>query len=170
MLFDIVASLTNKFGKDWINFDPETFPILLPKTNEYSMEIINALLVLIVSDAGWNNPFIFENIVDALNENSVIPEIVTKPSLLEIAFTIKEMNSLRRIPFGEDVKKYIAAIAMDELFIVLPEELSFADKYMEHQESDLAKKLLSLRKNLQSKELSDATAFDIQYGKLLSFV
>ena len=117
----------------WQNIsEPETISIILQRNNidlsPIEMDMINALKTLLAVDTPWQDPFIFENIVDAVNGNPVMPETITKPPLENIMCAVQIMNDIRKLEFSEDIAKYIAAVAINDEMIYLPKPISFANK------------------------------------------
>jgi len=131
----LLTLIESKFGEDWTDIEePETYEILLKKNGvEPTAEIIDmvhAIKACLVSSSPWENPFVFENIVDALNGNTVTPESITKPEPEEIMLAVSVMKDLVVRNFSDDVARYIACIAIDNGYVYFPEPLDFCNKYI----------------------------------------
>ena len=106
-----IFNLLNKVCPDWLEYEePETLSIIL-KQHDIEMtdivfNIINALKSCCLVETPWINPYIFENTVDAFNENIGIPETLTKPPLEEILYTVYIMMHIRNIAFSDDIAKF----------------------------------------------------------------
>lgn len=124
--------LNSRFGYDWISCEePESISICLDTNTDISDDTIEAIKTCIVSDLPWADPFVFENVVDGLNGNPIIPETLTLPPLEEICVAVTVMNIIKpKIEYSNDVKKYICSCAMTDGLVWLPEVLLFAAGFM----------------------------------------
>lgn len=133
-ILNLIKQLNKNFGSTWLEIEePETLSIMLKNAHldEISMDIINALKTIVINNSAWKNIFIFENVVDALNGDPIIPETVTKPPIENICYAVEIMQFLRpEVLFSSDVKKYIAALAIDEQLVYLPAPLEFVNSYL----------------------------------------
>jgi len=184
MLNKLYSSLKSSFGNDWLKIEePETFNIIFKKNGledpQNIIDIINALKSCILTISPWDNVYVFENCVDAFNEDPVIPETLTKPPLENIMYCVHLMNNL--IPhvkidnreFSDDIAKYIAAIAIHDGFIYLPSPLGFANKFIPDVDPELRRICETICENPSI--LSKAESFDespemVQAAKLSSIL
>lgn len=84
-----------------------------------------------VSEAPWEDPTVFEKVVLVLNHRPVMADMRQDLSVKEIAFAVKELKS--RYPedqFNDLVAKYIASVAAEEGFAVLPDEVEFSQRFL----------------------------------------
>ncbi len=154
----LIQSLEKLLGEEWYKLEPETIQIKIGELTPSEENAIEALRTLYASNLPWEDPFVFENIVDALNDNPVNPDIVTKPDIDEIMYGVVCMNEIKpEMTFSDDVLAFIAAIAMHDGFVWLPDELSSAQKFMKSHELQLGFKGYE----------TESEAFDIQKKKLL---
>jgi len=131
---------------EWLSIEPETLSIVIQKRgidmSEVSMDMINAIHSIVSTDTPWSDIFIFENVVDALNGNSVIPETITKPSLEDIMVAVSIMQDIKQDnSFSDDIAKYIAAIAQDEQILLLPPPIDFTNKFIPADSEGIQKSL-----------------------------
>lgn len=130
---EAILFLSDKFGSDWVTCEePESIALCLDVDTDISDDMIEAIKTCIVSDLPWADPFVFENVVDGLNGNPVIPETLSVPPLEEICVAVDLMQAIKPDnEFSNDVKKYICSCAMDYGLTWLPEILLFAADFME---------------------------------------
>lgn len=136
---EVLQYLTDKFGDEWITCEePESIAICLDKNTDISDDMIEAIKTCIVSDLPWADAFVFENVVDGLNGNPIIPETLTLPPLEEICVAVIVMQVLKPdVDYSNDVKKYICTCAMSDGLTWLPEILLFAADFMEDCDTGL---------------------------------
>lgn len=157
-----VDRLTELLGKEWLEVEnPETLELLILKkhgqpADDISYNFVNAIKALTANIIPWAVFHVFENIVDALNYNSVIPEVVTSPTCEEIAYAVAVMNSINSIEFHDDVAKYIAAKAQDEDILWLPVPLDFVNPFLllpdDHELRDLQIQIENEYKKIENPE------------------
>jgi hypothetical protein len=130
---EAIKYLSGKFGKDWASCEePESISLCLDIDTDLSDDMIDAIKTCLVSRLPWADPFVFENVVDGLSGNPVIPETLSVPPLEEICVAVDLMTALKpNLEFSNDVKKYICSCAMDYGLTWLPEILLFAADFME---------------------------------------
>lgn len=130
---EAIRFLADKFGYDWISCEePESISLCLDIETDISDDMIGAIKTCLVSDLPWADPFVFENVIDGLNGNPIIPETLSVPPLEEICVAVDMMIALKPdTEFSNDVKKYICSCAMDYGLTWLPEILLFAADFME---------------------------------------
>ena len=131
---------------EWLSVEPETLSLIIQKKgtemSEIDMDMINAIRAIITTDTPWSDIFIFENVVDALNGNPVIPETITKPPLEDIMVAVSIMQDMKQDnSFSDDIAKYIAAIAQDEQILLLPPPIDFANKFIPPDSEGIQKSL-----------------------------
>jgi len=138
---DAISFLNGKLGTDWMRCEEaESILLCLDNDTNISDDMIEAFRSCILSDAPWNDPFIFENVVDGICGNVVIPETLTQPALEEICAAVYVMGIFKPgNTYSDDVMKYICACAMSDGLVRLPQSLAFAERYMVATGSDLEK-------------------------------
>lgn len=124
--------LIDVVGKDWDKIkDADTFGFLFPELSQEEFDLIGAYKVIEESMYPFTDPFVFENVVDAINANLVDPDETTEPDMDDIMYGVYVISSIRPgIPFGEDIGKYIAARAMVEGLLYVPPPVQWANDYL----------------------------------------
>ena len=108
------------YGKDYLEFEPETFKQDLGISDEVLGKIM-AGIVLKTTSRFWNDIVPFEKIALALNDRSVSFTEYQELSPAEIAWAVTEAGFITQPePFGDDVKIYIAKILHDEGYDLAP--------------------------------------------------
>jgi len=169
-----IYNLLNKVCPEWLEIEePETLSIIL---NRHNVEvdgnindIINALKACCLMETPWLNPYIFENVVDAFNDNIVITETLTKPPIEDILYAVHTMQSIRQRDFSEEVAKYIACVAIADNILYLPAPLDFANEYIPPDDLGLQSEVKLLTENIELLNLErpyQETPLEIQACKL----
>lgn len=84
-----------------------------------------------ITDAPWEDPAVFEKVVLVLNHRPVMADMRQEVSVKEIAYAVKTLK--QRYPddgFNDVVCKYIAGVAAEEGFAVLPTEIEFSQRFL----------------------------------------
>jgi len=171
----LLKKLHETFGKEWLLIEePETlwymFKSLGIDVDEKTGDLINALKTLILSSMPWIDPFVFENIVDALNEDTVLPTTITKPPIENIMYAVRIMTDIDPgEEFSPDVKKYIASVAMDSQMVYLPRPLTFVNEFICPDDMGLQTTLLKTMTSFpQLPSFSPETPLNIQVRRILN--
>ena len=117
-------TLDTKYGADWLLFLPETIRISIEK--DFSFKPSEVLLnKVFATQAVLNNPYfewdIFENIVNAFNDNVPDFTIMEPPSPMELVYGFQCLKGLQpeyKIP--EDVESYCKTIMFQGGLMWLP--------------------------------------------------
>lgn len=108
------------YGKDYLEFEPETFRRDLGVKGEVLGKIM-AGIVLKTTSGFWNDIVPFEKIALALNNRSVSFGEYQELSPAEIAWAVTGAGLITHPePLGDDVKIYIAKILHDEGYDLAP--------------------------------------------------
>lgn len=108
------------YGKDYLEFEPETFKQDLGISDEVLGKIM-AGIVLKTTSRFWNDIVPFEKIALALNNRSVSFTEYQELSPAEIAWAVTEAGFITHPePLDDDVKIYIAKILHDEGYDLAP--------------------------------------------------
>lgn len=133
MLKKLLESLHAKYGDTWLQVEePETIRIMFSEiaSTDIDFNLFNALKTLLLTDTAWTDPFVFENIVDAIAGNPIYPNTLSCPKLVDIAIAYREMQDIKpNLKLSEPVLRYIAASAIFRGFISLPGSLAIANDY-----------------------------------------
>lgn len=137
----LTLMLLDKYGEDYVNWDPEALRLTLLKDNckcsESVWTKILAARVLLTSPAPWRQWEQFHWISQGLAGKPPNFVYLEKP---QIGFLMSAADSMRILDvtrsFGEDVTKYVATVFKDAGIAYCPTPLSFAqdeldDKHIE---------------------------------------
>jgi len=165
--------LTTKYGRDWIDWEPETLWETIRddyscRVNEENKNKIMAVRVLIGSSLFWTEWEVFEKVVAAFNDRVPIFRMKEDVSLGEIAYTVSVANKIRDRDYGGEIEAFVAAEAFEEGYVKLPEVLSFAQEDLDELSKDTeSEKLKSKLGNPLSIVVSDPeNPVHIQAGHL----
>lgn len=133
------ASLRDTIGDDWDAIsDIDVFTYLFDGLSEQEFDVACALKVIDTSLLPWSDPMVFENVVDAINGNPVDTDSVTQPDMDDIMYAVYIMSSIRPgIPFSDDIGKYVAARAMVDGLLYVPQPVQWANDYLRIPEAYL---------------------------------
>lgn len=167
--------ITEEIGDDWSTItDSDTFGFLFPDMTQEQFDLISAYKVISDSMAPFSDPFVFENIVDALNGNAVDPDDITAPDMDDIMYAVYVMGTLKpNIPFTDDIGKYIAARAMSEGLLYIPPPVQWANEFLPiyGEYIPISKKISTMSRDAllaysEEEHPEDDDGFRIQVGKL----
>lgn len=128
----LAAVLLQKFGPEWLNWEPETLWLEIKddfkqsSISVHNRNKIQAVKTLHLVRSPWEAWEVFVPICHALCNN--VPDFRTlhKPSPAQIMVTVDMMNGVLRWPFGSDTQKLIAAAFLDDSIYYLPPPVEFA--------------------------------------------
>jgi hypothetical protein len=133
--------------KDWMEWEPETIwhemenhldtTSIIPRTVK---DIVMSVKLCLLNNMTWEKWNVFEKVVMAFNNETPIFEVVQKPSLGQISLTIEILNKIKPNIFADEVKLYIAAVAHNDGYIVIPDNLKFAQEELNRYSKDIADK------------------------------
>lgn len=116
-----LQKLNERFGSDWLEFEPETFYML---ADDIDVEKAMALIVLELTDAIYNDVFAFEKAVCLFNDYPVNFSQFQKISAIDILQAIEDMEKVRkRDVFADEVLEYIADVFAEDGIHVFPESI-----------------------------------------------
>lgn len=98
---------------------------------EDKMDAIRAMSACFTTDRPWEDFRVFEKVVLTLNDRLVFGDIVQDLDIKEIAYAVEILKKM--FPsnmFNDEVSKYIAIEATQEGFVILPECLEFAQRFI----------------------------------------
>lgn len=125
-------------GDEWVTCEEPESLSLHNEMFAIHEDMLLAIKTCIISDLPWADPYVFENVVDGVNGNPVIPETLTIPPLEEICAAVYLMGIIKpNNAYSDDVKKYICSCAMSDGLVWLPDVLSFATEYMADTDTGL---------------------------------
>lgn len=119
-VYTCLSLVENLYGKDFMEFEPETFQQDLGVSGEV-LDKIMAGIVLKTTSKFWNDITPFEKIALTLNNRSVSFTEYQELSPAEIAWAVTEAGFITHPePLDDDVKIYIAKILHDEGYDLAP--------------------------------------------------
>jgi hypothetical protein len=128
----LMLVLMEKFGTEWLEWEPDTLKREILTTfratsvSEHNWQKIQAMRVLTSTTGFWSEWHIFEKIIQALNNNVPRFDITQRCTLTQLMAGVDISNTLRRETYGDEIRRYVAACALDEGVVYLPEPLDFA--------------------------------------------
>jgi hypothetical protein len=147
-----------------MNQDNETIILNNPGTSDQDLEELFAIKALINNpNAVLQNVMGFEKFCFSVNGLTPSPEIMDVPNLLMVTYAVKKAEEVlhRKLVLIEPADHfticYIAMIAYDEGWVILPGLLHFAQKELDKLNNIYSKNLF---KNITEKELSEREPWD----------
>ena len=111
-------------------WEAESVALELPHIDEAD-DIIPAISLCENTREPWEDVLVFQKVCLLINGRMVFFDVEQNMSIREIAYAVTILK--KRYPdelFNDDVSKYIATEAIEEGFVVLPESISFAQRYV----------------------------------------
>ena len=141
----LYKKLIDTFGDEWLGFEPETLEVALKeKWGSYSDSLITKVMALqafLLTDAVYNDCFIFQKWILLLNDYPVNWNQMQELSVLDILYGIEQMEEIRpRDVFSDEVLEYIADIFQDNGVteftegVFKPEEVTYMQRYLDGEE------------------------------------
>ena len=147
-----------------LDMDNETLILLHPNSTDEELEELFAIKALIKNEQGiLQNVMAFEKFCFAVNTIIPNPEVVDIPNVLMIAYAVKKAEKVlnKKLLFLEPADHttivYIANVAFDEGWVLLPDILYFAQHQLDKLTTPYGKELF---KNLSVKDLSERDPWD----------
>lgn len=152
----IYSLLTDHYKRDWWDWEPET--IWQTLKIEFGVDVdravrdnVMAIQVVLNTDAPFEHWHIFEKVGHAFNGNPVEFQITQPLNLLEIAWTVKVLKTLRaQEELEPEIYGYIAAAAKNSGVVYLPPEYfgELSQSYLDKLGNDaLLKEKVRLKKD-----------------------
>lgn len=124
--------LMKAFDLDWLDWDYEVLRSEIVRhfnatgVSDHNWQKIQAFRVLMNATSPWTEYDVFENIIQALNNNIPDFEIVQMATVSQLLAGVDMINTVRKNDFSEEVAGYVAACAIENGITYLPEPLDFA--------------------------------------------
>jgi len=134
--------LLKTFGPDYYTWEPETLLRELrlefkAVPNSANFGCIQAVRAVHTSNRYQKDWFIFEKICTALNNQIVLFTVGQQQSLGNVLAAVDALNGspegipgIRKTTFGEDVKKYMAAVIISDGTYPVPDTLKFCEEFV----------------------------------------
>jgi hypothetical protein len=130
-------ALIKAFGPAWFSWEAETLWVEIQHTfqtqiSELTRAKIQAVKTCHVSLLPWAKWQVFEKIIQGLN--NVIPrfDLMQAPSVEQLYAGIDILDTIRRQPFEDEVKLYMAASLLHDDIIYAPEPLDIIQLELSH--------------------------------------
>lgn len=130
--------LLKKYGLEFLEWDGDALYVSIlddfkaTSISDQNWQKIQAFRTLLLSSAPWHEWEVFENIIQALNNNMPDPDVTQRCTVAQLLAGVDMINSIRDDePWNEEIWKYVAACAVDQGILFLPEPLSDAMPYIE---------------------------------------
>ncbi|NDC22529.1 MAG: hypothetical protein EBZ49_00140 [Proteobacteria bacterium] len=141
----LFEELNDEFKDGWWDWEPETlwqtFEGIRPSDELKNM--IQALQVVVKTNAAFENWHVFEKVSHAFNENPVLFSAIQPLELDEIAYTHKILKTIRpKEEYEDEVLGYIASCAKRSGVVYLPEGVfpKGCQKFLDDLGNDLSLK------------------------------
>lgn len=124
------------FGLDWLEWDPDVLHQQIRDLygavtiSEHNWQKIQAIRTLMTSVGFWQEWEVFEKVVQALNNNVPRFDIAQPCTMAQLMAGVDIANSMRVEEFSDEIKRYIAACAIEEGVMYLPPPLEFAQEVL----------------------------------------
>lgn len=143
---DIYTWLDRRFGAAaWLSWDVQALLEQVPGFTDSRAEDKVAAVFSVASNGSFacSDAMGFEKAVLAFANTPCVPEAVQSTSVEEILYGCAEIEAICRavhgldapVAFTGEVPGYVAAVAVQDSWLVLPEELSFAEEMFTHLRS-----------------------------------
>lgn len=176
-LVKIIHLLMEKLGPVFFELEPEVFWEVLSENGYHVDRILkNKVLAgvsLLSSSAYWNDYAVFENVINAFNENVVILEDFQLPEPRELIYGLLLSGKIRKLPYSDNVLGYIASIVHLNDMVWLPAEW-LPDGVMEkvmyiarHWPIDTVSQIEKMYPTINDDYRFNETAADIQLAKIV---
>lgn len=132
--YKIYAALIDLWGDEWLDWEPETIletaeidGVIIDQVNLGKMFAIRSLLK---TEEFFREPRVFEKVCIAFADKIVDFGVLQMPKLYEIAGAVSLVEKkFREGQYSNEVGIFVAMIAVNEGFLLLPPELNFAGEY-----------------------------------------
>jgi rubrerythrin len=132
----IVMVLLEAYGVEWIEWEPEVLREEIVKTfdatsvSENNWQKIQAVRTLMTTVGHWKEWQIFEKILQALNNNIPRFDMVQRCTVAQLMAGIDIAQQIRSESYEDEVRRYVAACAIDQGVFYLPPPLDFAQEVL----------------------------------------
>ena len=133
---ELANEMNAKYGDSWLEWEPETLWETIRKDwltypNEESKNKLMAIKVLMASESFWNDWEVFEKICIAFNDRVPNFHVMDDLSTAELTLAVRLASKLKKRSFGSEVQAYVASEGSEVGYIILPEELAFAQEKLD---------------------------------------
>jgi hypothetical protein len=123
-------ALLRSFGLEWFTWDTSTIWAEVHRNfkteiSEHNRNKIQAVKTLHVSSVPWDSWNVFEKIIQGLNNNVARWDIVQAPTIEQLFAGIDIIDNVRMEEFSSEVRRYMAAVVLNEDILFVPPPLDF---------------------------------------------
>jgi len=133
---ELDRTLIDKYGVEWLDWEPETITQSIrqdwnTQISRINMDKIMASKLLHVSDEFWRHWEVFQKVVLSFNNITPLFDRVQEVTVAQIVHALNQVGEIRKEEFQDEVLYYIATMAKEEGFIWLPSPLEPAQKHLD---------------------------------------
>ena len=133
---ECVAGMLEGYGRDWLEWEPETLWETIRKDygtypNDEAKNKLMAAKTIMANDYFWQEWEVFEKACSAFNDRIPTFSSMEELSVAEMAWGVQVASKLKDRTFGNEVQAYVASRAHEEGYVLLPEVLKFAQRYLD---------------------------------------
>jgi hypothetical protein len=162
----LMCAAKRRLGPEFLAYEPETLWLELDPTPLNRDKLMAGIALATYPSFYWDYS-VFGHTVLALNDEAVFPESLPKPTLEQLVWGVFEAELILALTedgpitpeFGDDIAAYVAACLHAQGVIYTPENLRFAQPYLDKLISKEAKELQAKVKDLWA-PLASRTAFE----------
>ncbi|NMC34662.1 MAG: hypothetical protein GYA36_19745 [Veillonellaceae bacterium] len=130
----LVLLLTERYGKAWMGWEPEALWTTLAKDlaapSSHTRAKLQAGRTVVTGNGFFERWEIFAPCCQAFNNNLPDFETCRPASLPQLYHAVWTAGQLRgKVPYSDEVERWIAACALNDGIVYLPEPLSFAQPH-----------------------------------------
>ena len=151
VVFDVV--LLNKYGIDWIEWEPDTLwkeiseDFRISAISDHAKAKIQACRTLHINEWYWDQWEVFCWITQALNNNIPDFQVIQKPTIPQLMVSVDTASVVRKgEEFGQQVQSFVAATMVDRGVVYAPPPVAFCQdeivQLLEVENKDVALELV----------------------------
>lgn len=174
----VFAACKSFWGEEWLDWEPETIEQTAEedgiKIHPINMGKMFAIRSILKTDSFFEDPRVFSKVCIAFASKHVDWAVIQKPRTYEVAATVALVDRfLKDGEYSDDVSAFVAACALDDGFVQLPPQLTFADfQFSTELALTMGDDVLDFQKSvmeaLESEDISDLEPkFLVQYKRLM---
>lgn len=123
-----------RFGPEAVEWEAEALKTEIIKSfkatsiSDHNWQKLQAFRAILLATSPWSEWEVFENVMQAFNNNIPNPEIVQRCTVAQLMAGVDIMNEIREEEFHPEVERYISACAIEDGITCLPGPLAFAQE------------------------------------------
>jgi hypothetical protein len=129
------VALLKTFGAQWLGWETPTVYAEIQRAfksqiSELARAKIQTIKTVHVSSGPWEQWHVFEKIVQGLNNNIPRWDVMQAPSLEQLYAAIDMLDQLRQEEFSDEVKAYMASVALNNDVLYVPPPLEIIQEFV----------------------------------------